>query len=108
MLTPRDRRELIDDADDSEHESAKIAQRIRRDMAADAAEGRPHGVCPAGLRPVYDEPTGKLIVELFTLLRGGRSFRGLAKDFEAKGYVQRTGVGGAGCGEKSGGCAGCG
>ncbi|GAB1816842.1 recombinase family protein [Herbidospora sp. RD11066] len=100
---PRDRRGLIDDANDSEYESAKIAQRIRRDMAANAAEGRPHGLCPVGLRPVYDERTGKLItwegdpdkgpmiVELFTLLRRGRSFRSLARAFEAKGYRNKSG-----------------
>ncbi|WP_083949846.1 recombinase family protein [Herbidospora yilanensis] len=100
---PRDRRGLIDDANDSEYESAKIAQRIRRDMAANAAEGRPHGLCPVGLRPVYHERTGKLItweadpdtapmiVDLFTLYRRGRSGRSIAREFEERGYRNKRG-----------------
>ncbi|MEV7009561.1 recombinase family protein [Streptosporangium sp. NPDC051022] len=100
---PRDRRSLIDDANDAEYESGKSALRVRRDMAANAAEGRPHGICPYGLRPMHDTRTGRLItweadpekapviVELFTRLRQGHSFRALARDFEARGIVRRDG-----------------
>ncbi|MEV8635389.1 recombinase family protein [Streptosporangium sp. NPDC051023] len=100
---PRDRRSLIDDANDSEYESAKTALRIRRDMAARAAEGRPHGVCPYGLRPLHDARTGRLItweadpdkapviVELFERIRKGHSFKALERDFAARGIVNRRG-----------------
>ncbi|MEO3853540.1 recombinase family protein [Acrocarpospora sp. B8E8] len=99
----RDRRSLIDDANDSEYESAKIAGRIGRDMAASAAQGRPHGLCPYGLRPVYDERTGRLITweadpgkaevikQLFTRLRKGVSFRRITRDFAELGYVNGKG-----------------
>jgi DNA invertase Pin-like site-specific DNA recombinase len=40
---PRDRRSLLEDAVDSEYESAKISLRARRAQAAAAAEGRPNG-----------------------------------------------------------------
>lgn len=38
---PRDRRTLLEDAVDSEYESGKLSQRIRRDTAAAAKAGRP-------------------------------------------------------------------
>ncbi|MEV5414434.1 recombinase family protein [Thermopolyspora sp. NPDC052614] len=100
---PRDRRSLIDDANDSEYESAKTSMRIRRDMKANAAEGRPHGVCPYGLRPVHDQRTGRLITweadpdkapvieELFKRLRKGESFKSITKLFAERGITNRKG-----------------
>ncbi|MDQ0664685.1 DNA invertase Pin-like site-specific DNA recombinase [Arthrobacter ulcerisalmonis] len=39
----RDRRTLLEDAVDSEYESAKTSKRLQRDMRSDAEKGRPHG-----------------------------------------------------------------
>jgi Site-specific recombinases, DNA invertase Pin homologs len=100
---PRDRRLLLDDANDAEYESAKTSMRIRRDMQDNAAQGRPHGVCPYGLRPLHDRHTGRLITwerdpdkapvieELFTRLRQGHSFKAITKDFAQRGITNRKG-----------------
>ncbi|MFD0884305.1 recombinase family protein [Streptosporangium algeriense] len=100
---PRDRRTLLEDAVDSEFESAKTRGRIKRDMKASAAAGRPHGVCPFGYLPVYfsdrrgldtwkpDPARAPIIFELFDRLRKGHSFRSIAKDFEARGITNRKG-----------------
>ncbi|MEU7916919.1 recombinase family protein [Microbispora bryophytorum] len=100
---PRDRRTLLEDAVDSEYESAKTALRIRRDVAANAAEGRPHGVCPFGLRAVHDARTGRLLTweadpdkapvirELFERLRKGHSFKAITKDYAERGIANRKG-----------------
>ncbi|MCX4823710.1 recombinase family protein [Streptomyces sp. NBC_01142] len=99
----KDRRNLREDASDSETESDKISMRNRRTSAAMAEQGRPNGVAPHGYKPVYDEKTGKLVnwVEnpdestvpkaLFERLRKGQSLRSIARDFEALGYVNRSG-----------------
>lgn len=46
----RDHRSLLEDAVDSEYESAKISERARRAALADAADGKPHGPVPYGYR----------------------------------------------------------
>jgi DNA invertase Pin-like site-specific DNA recombinase len=58
---PRDRRSLAEDGVDSEYESGKISERIRRGTRARAVEGRPHGPARYGYRRVYDSATGNLI-----------------------------------------------
>ncbi|SET52670.1 recombinase family protein [Nonomuraea wenchangensis] len=58
---PRDRRSLAEDGVDSEYESGKISERIRRGTRARAAEGRPHGPARYGYRRVYDPATGALV-----------------------------------------------
>ncbi|GII97327.1 recombinase family protein [Sinosporangium siamense] len=100
---PRDRRTLLEDAVDSEYESAKTRGRIKRDMKASAAEGRPHGVCPYGYLPVYrsdrraldtwkpDPERAPVIRELFERLRNGHSFKSITRDFAARGIVNRKG-----------------
>ncbi|MGS2646426.1 recombinase family protein [Streptosporangium sp. G12] len=100
---PRDRRTLLEDAVDSEYESAKTRDRMLRDTKANAAQGRPHGVCPFGLVPVHDSRTGRLItwgadpdkapivLELFTRLREGHSFKAITADYAARGIVNRKG-----------------
>lgn len=100
----RDRRSLLEDAIDSEYESSKVSARVTRAAAASAAAGRPHGVPPFGYQRVFDERTGRLInwephpdeapvmVELFDRLRRGHSFRAIARDFEARGIVNRSGT----------------
>lgn len=55
----RDRRTLLEDAVDSEYESAKSSARIRRNTAATAATGKPHGRVLFGYERIYDyDPRG--------------------------------------------------
>lgn len=99
----RDRRSLLDDAVDSEYESAKVSQRARRAAAANAAAGKPHGQIPFGYRRRYDPVTRALVAqepdpveapvvrELFARLQQGHSLRSIAKDFEARGVRNKSG-----------------
>lgn len=52
---PRHRRNLLDDAVDSEYESAKTRERVLRSTRATAAAGRPHGKLLYGYAREYDE-----------------------------------------------------
>jgi DNA invertase Pin-like site-specific DNA recombinase len=100
---PRDRRSLLEDAVDSEYESSKISERTKRDNAARAAAGRPHGRTPYGFRRAYDPGTGALlgqeehpdearvVRELFARILAGHSLRGIARDFERRGIRSRSG-----------------
>lgn len=100
---PRDRRSLLEDAIDSEYESNKMSARSARAAAAGAAAGRPHGRCPYGYQRVLDPRTGRLatwepdpveapvVVELFERIKRGHSLRGVAKDFDGRGIVNRSG-----------------
>jgi site-specific DNA recombinase len=100
---PRDRRSLLEDAVDSEYESAKVSVRARRAAAANAAAGKPHGRIPYGYRRRYDPATGRLVgqepepaeaavmVEVFDRLAAGDSLRGVARDLERRGIRSRTG-----------------
>ncbi|WP_240135089.1 recombinase family protein [Streptomyces sp. MUM 178J] len=99
----KDRRNLREDASDSETESDKISMRNRRTAAAMAEQGRPNGVPPHGYKALYDEKTGKLInwvenpdesavpKELFKRLREGHALKRIARDFTELGYVNRSG-----------------
>lgn len=104
--SPRDRRSLMEDAVDSEYESGKASARIARALAANAAEGRPHGKVPFGYRREYevlpsgrrvltgqvpDESEAPVVRELLGRLRKGHSFRAIARDFAARGITTRTG-----------------
>lgn len=98
---PRDRRTLLEDAVDSEYESGKTSMRIRRDVAANAAAGRPHGPAPYGYQAVHDQRTGRLITwekdperapviqELFERLAAGHSFKKITADFRDRGIVNK-------------------
>ena len=102
---PRDRRSLLEDAVDSEYESAKISGRTLRGLNANARDGKPHGICPFGFKRDYVTLKGKLVpvrqyahpdeaplvVELFTRTRAGHSFRAIARDWAAKGITGRRG-----------------
>lgn len=100
---PRDRRSLLEDAVDSEYESAKVSMRVKRALAANAAAGKPAGRIPFGYQREYDPRTGKfaaqmeepteakVIRELFARLHKGHSLRSIAADFEARGVRSRTG-----------------
>jgi len=99
----RDRRSLLEDSVDSEYESHKTSLRARRTMAANAAEGRPHGPVPYGYRRVYDQRTGRLLAqepepaeaavirELFDRIVKGHSLRAIAADFASRSVRSRTG-----------------
>jgi hypothetical protein len=101
---PRDRRTLLEDAVDSEYESAKLSTRAKRATAANAADGKPHGRIPFGYRRRYDPVTRRLVaqepepteapvvVELFERLGAGHSLRGIAADFERRGVRSRSGI----------------
>ena len=101
----RDRRSLLEDAVDSEYESAKISARARRAAAANAVAGRPHGRVPYGYRRVFDPHTRRLIAqepepdeaevvaELYRRLIQGHSLKSIARDFPQRGLCTRSGVG---------------
>ncbi len=100
---PRDRRTLLEDAVDSEYESAKLSGRVSRALAANASAGRPHGQIPYGYRRVYDDRSGALIrqepdpatapniAELFARVRAGDSLRSIERDWAARGIVNKSG-----------------
>jgi DNA invertase Pin-like site-specific DNA recombinase len=99
----RDRRSLLEDAVDSEYESAKISARGRRAAAASAALGRPHGRIPYGYRRVFDPQTraflaqepepgeAEVVAEVYRRLLQGHSMHSIARDFEARGIRTRSG-----------------
>ncbi len=98
--TARDRKSLLEDAVDSEYESAKTSARIRRSVKAAAEQGRPpHGKNLYGYRRVYDETTRRLLrIEPHPeqappvvqeaarrFLAGGETFYAIAKNFNERG-----------------------
>lgn len=99
----RDRRSLLEDAVDSEYESAKKSERLRRSAAASARDGRAVSRIPYGYRSVYDPKTGRLqgrvpepaeaavVRELFAKVAAGMSLRGIATEFAERGIEKRSG-----------------
>ncbi|MEU1474558.1 recombinase family protein [Streptomyces sp. NPDC005760] len=99
----RDRKALIDDANDSEYESYKTHTRVLGTVAYEARQGRPHGRAPDGLMPVYDPRSGALetwvedparsgpVKELFELLERGHSLASIERRFADAGYRNRSG-----------------
>lgn len=102
----RDRRMLLEDAVDSEYESAKISARTRRATAANAREGRPHGRLAYGFRREYaisaagrrelvgqfpDPVEAPVIRELYARLDLGHSLSAIARDYEQRGIRTRSG-----------------
>ncbi len=59
----RDWKVLAEDGIDSAYESDKTSLRVRRDLAAAAAKGRPHGQPPYGLARRYDPVTGAYVTQ---------------------------------------------
>ncbi|MCM1977199.1 recombinase family protein [Streptomyces sp. G1] len=102
---PRDRRSLLEDAVDSEYESAKISKRTLRGLEANAAEGKPHGICPFGFDREYEIRRGKrvpirqfphaveapLVVELFERVRARVPFTVIEEDWARRGVLGRRG-----------------
>ncbi|MEC3974759.1 recombinase family protein [Amycolatopsis sp. H20-H5] len=101
---PRDRRSLLEDAVDSEFESAKSHTRAKRDTAAAAAAGRPHGRTPFGFARDYDSKTGRLagqvahvengplVQEFFDRLDKGHKLKRIAVDWRQRGVVNGRGT----------------
>lgn len=99
----RDRKALIDDANDSEYESYKTHTRVLGTVAYEARMGRPHGKAPDGLMPAYDSKTRALLTwvedparsgpvkELFELLEAGHSLAAIERRFAEAGYRNRSG-----------------
>lgn len=99
----RDRRSLLEDAVDSEYESGKMSQRLRRAQAQRAQAGMPFGQVPYGYKRRYHEETRKLIAqepyepeakvvrELYDRIIKGHSLRSIAKDFEQRGVRNDSG-----------------
>jgi site-specific DNA recombinase len=97
MTNPRDRRSLASDGVDSEYESGKSSQRIRRTVRANAAAGRPHGRLLYGYRREYDPETkaflrqlpredqAAVVREMAQRVVAGKTCYSIAKDFRARG-----------------------
>ncbi len=100
----RDRRSLLEDAVDSEYESAKMSTRGRRAAAANAVAGRPHGRIPYGYRRVFHPQTrvliaqepqpgeAEVVTELYRRLIQGHSLKGIARDFGQRDIRTRSGA----------------
>jgi site-specific DNA recombinase len=101
---PRDRRSLLEDAVDSEYESAKVSMRATRAAAANAAAGKPHGAVPFGYQRTYDPRTRALVAqephpdeapvvrELYRRLAAGESLRSIEREYERRGVRTRSGL----------------
>jgi site-specific DNA recombinase len=101
----RDRRTLLEEAVDAEYESGKTSDRLRRDHADRALEGRPTGRQSWGYRSVYDEHSGRLVRrepdhesgkpvlvrELFDRFVAGTALNRIATDWAGRGIVNRAG-----------------
>ncbi len=97
----RDRRSLQEDGVDAEYESAKVSKRTKRNTAAFAAEGRPHGRIPFGYTRIYSDPSSTVrkqvpdveeapvIRELYDQLYKGVPLHAIARDFKARGFLRR-------------------
>lgn len=92
---PRDRRTLLEDAVDSEYESAKSSLRIRRNARATAMNGGRHGGRRAfGYHAVggeRHEVEAAIVRELVDRVLGGESVRSLAADLNRRGITTTAG-----------------
>lgn len=92
----RDWKALADDGVDSAYESEKTSLRALRAHAADAANGRPHGLPPYGYRRTYDPLTGKMagqqpdpdtapiVEDIITRVAGGEPIEAVTRDLNAR------------------------
>lgn len=102
---PRDRRTLLEDAVDSEYESAKTSGRVRRSARSAAAARRPHGKVLFGYRRIYDARSGALVGQepepdqapvvrwIFACYLAGQSARSLAEALNRNGVTTNRGNG---------------
>lgn len=98
---PRDRRSMLEDAVDSEYESAKTSKRIRRNVLAAAKAGKVHGKNLYGYQRIYSKRTRDLIriephpeqalvvQEAARRVLEGESFYSIAKNFNERGIAPR-------------------
>jgi DNA invertase Pin-like site-specific DNA recombinase len=104
----RDRRSLIDDANDSEYESSKSSQRILRDVAKrrncgePSGGSRPMGYQRIGIKPQYkgDPDTRELVLdpveapivkELIERVAAGQTLTRIADDLNSRGAATSNG-----------------
>ncbi|MFB9307547.1 recombinase family protein, partial [Kibdelosporangium philippinense] len=99
----RDRRTLLEEAIDAEIESHKTSERLMRDVASRAAEGKAAGRLSWGYTRRHDEETGKLIGrvvipeiaklvnELFGRVVRGEAISGIEKLWARRGIVNGVG-----------------
>lgn len=94
----RDRRSLHEDAVDSEYETDKMSDRIRRAVNASAREGRPHGKNLYGYRRTYqqgpsgpqlatvepDPETAPIVREVATRALAGETYYSIARDLNVR------------------------
>lgn len=105
---PRHRRTLLEDAVDSEYESAKTRDRSLRAMRANAVAGRPHGKLLYGYAREYDERgryvrqvphpvQAPLVREMAERVDAGESCWSIAQDLNRRGIpLSQPGRNGAG------------
>lgn len=96
MRKPRDRKDLLQEALDSEYEAALTRSRIKRDTASQASAGRPHGQVRYGYQRFYDEHTGYWredqphpdeapnVRELFRRLKKGEALAHIGADWRKR------------------------
>lgn len=99
----RDWKTLASDGIDSAYESEKTSLRVLRDMAASAAEGKPHGPIPYGFRREYDPADRKLVeqsahpeqapivIEIITRVAGHDPISVICADLNARGIPSPKG-----------------
>lgn len=99
----RDRKELIDLANDAEYESARSSGRIKRAAAETAKDGRSIGPVIYGYRRIYDPTTREfvrqepdpdeapIVREVFERAEAGHPFRAIARDLNTRGITTRRG-----------------
>lgn len=96
MSHGRDWRALAEDGVDSAYESEKTSVRTLRATAANAANGKPHGLAPYGYRRSYDPLTGKsagqepdpvtapVVAEIITRVAGGDPIEAVVRDLNRR------------------------
>lgn len=104
LAVGRDRKTLLEDAVAAEYEVSQTRDRVKRNLAANAAAGRPHGTPPFGYRRIYDDRTGRLVEqvpdeaeapvvrELYARLKKGDALHAIARDLAERGVTTRSGV----------------
>ena len=97
MRDPDDRYRTGQDALDDEKEVERTRKRVRRDLAANAEAGRPHGKLAYGYRIVRDERTGRalervpdpetapIVREIADRVLSGEPLRAIATDLNRRG-----------------------
>jgi site-specific DNA recombinase len=103
MASGRDWRTLAEDGVDSAFESEKTSLRTLRATAANAANGRPHGLAPYGYRRTYDPMTGRtagqepdpatapVVADIITRVAGGEPIEKVVRELNAHGTASPRG-----------------